>query len=125
MSESTGRVDRVSGITYVHIPARDPVASAAFYRAVFDWEIRGNPQHPSFSDGTGDVIGAWVTDVPVAGDAGIVPYVYVANVDETLEKVTGQGGLIAKAPYPEGDLRVATFRDPAGNVIGVWQFESH
>jgi hypothetical protein len=27
-------------------------------------------------------------------------------------------------PYPEGDLRVATFRDPAGNVIGVWQRRS-
>jgi predicted enzyme related to lactoylglutathione lyase len=23
--------------------------------------------------------------------------------------------------YAEGDLWVATFRDPAGNVIGVWQ----
>jgi len=23
--------------------------------------------------------------------------------------------------YPEGDLRVATFRDPGGNVIGIWQ----
>ena len=24
-------------------------------------------------------------------------------------------------PYPEGDLWVALFRDPGGNVIGVWQ----
>jgi hypothetical protein len=23
--------------------------------------------------------------------------------------------------YAEGDLWVATFRDPAGNVIGIWQ----
>jgi hypothetical protein len=23
--------------------------------------------------------------------------------------------------YAEGDLRVATFRDPAANVIGVWE----
>jgi hypothetical protein len=28
---------------------------------------------------------------------------------------------VATAPYPEGDLRVATFGDPADNVIGVWQ----
>jgi hypothetical protein len=28
------------------------------------------------------------------------------------------------APYPEGDLWVATFRDPAGNVLGVWQTAS-
>jgi predicted enzyme related to lactoylglutathione lyase len=24
-------------------------------------------------------------------------------------------------PYPEGDLWVAVFRDPSGNVLGVWQ----
>ena len=32
-----------------------------------------------------------------------------------------KGGEIVKAPYPEGNLLVATVRDPAGNVIGLWQ----
>jgi uncharacterized protein len=36
-----------------------------------------------------------------------------------LEKVVAQGGEVVTRPYPEGDLRVAMFRDPAGNVIGV------
>jgi predicted enzyme related to lactoylglutathione lyase len=31
------------------------------------------------------------------------------------------GGAPVMAPYPEGDLWVATFRDPAGNIVGVWQ----
>jgi len=31
------------------------------------------------------------------------------------------GGVIVTPLYPEGDLCVATFRDPAGNQIGVWQ----
>jgi hypothetical protein len=30
-------------------------------------------------------------------------------------------GAVVKAPYPEGDLWVATFRGPAGNTVGVWQ----
>ena len=34
---------------------------------------------------------------------------------------TKQGGEIVLPPYQEGDLWVATFRDPAGNLIGVWQ----
>jgi len=25
-------------------------------------------------------------------------------------------------PTPEGDTLLASFRDPAGNLIGVWQF---
>jgi predicted enzyme related to lactoylglutathione lyase len=42
-------------------------------------------------------------------------------VDDTLERVSDLGGALVEPPYAEGDLRVATFRDPAGNVIGVWQ----
>jgi predicted enzyme related to lactoylglutathione lyase len=76
---------------------------------------------PSFEDGTGHVIGHFMADLPVAGEAGILPYVFVERVDKTLEKVVTQGGEVVTPPYAEGDLRVATFRDPAGNVIGVWQ----
>jgi predicted enzyme related to lactoylglutathione lyase len=54
-----------------------------------------------------------------------VPYVFVESVDVTLEKVVANDGEVATPPYREGDLRVATFRDPAGNVIGVWQQGSH
>jgi predicted enzyme related to lactoylglutathione lyase len=36
-------------------------------------------------------------------------------------EVEAQGGEIVKAPYPEGNLWVATFHDPAGNVLGLWQ----
>jgi predicted enzyme related to lactoylglutathione lyase len=67
------------------------------------------------------VIGHFSAEHAVAGGAGIRPYVYVADVEETLGKVAEQGGAVAAAPYPEGDLRVATFRDPAGNVVGIWQ----
>jgi hypothetical protein len=31
------------------------------------------------------------------------------------------GGSSVTPPYPEGNLKVATFRDPAGNVVGIWQ----
>ena len=62
-----------------------------------------------------------MTELPVAGAAGIRPYVYVAEVDATLEDAVASGAEIVDAPYPEGDLRVATFRDPAGNVVGVWE----
>lgn len=123
MATSTveGTVARPSGISYLHIPATDPRRSGAFYHEVFGWELRGDPEHPSFNDGTGHVIGAWVADLPPAGEAGILPYVFVDDVDETLAKVTANGCDIVKPPYPEEQLWVATFRDPAGNVVGVWQ----
>jgi predicted enzyme related to lactoylglutathione lyase len=119
--EDEPRVFRVGGISYLRIPAPDPRGSAAFYQAVFGWNVRGDPDEPSFDDGTGHVIGHFMPELPVAGEAGMRPYVYVERVDETLEKVAAGGGEVVTAPFPEGDLLVATFRDPAGNVVGVWQ----
>jgi len=114
-------VFRVGGVSYLRIPAEDPGRSAAFYEAVFGWSVRADRDEPSFEDGTGHVIGHFVADLPTAGEAGVRPYVYVERVDETLDRVVAHGGEVVTAPYPEGDLWVATFRGPTGNVIGVWQ----
>jgi hypothetical protein len=114
-------VGRVAGISYLHLPARNIAVSAAFYRDAFGWRLSGAPENPSFSDGTGHVIGRWVTDQAVVGDAGQRAYIYVANVDDTLAMVTALGGQVIIPPYPEGTLKVALFADPAGNVLGVWQ----
>jgi predicted enzyme related to lactoylglutathione lyase len=115
------RVFRRGGISYVHIPADDARASAAFYRAVFGWNVRGDPDAPSFDDGTGHVIGSWVTGRPAAHHSGVVLYVYVDVLDDTLARATAQGAGIIKPPYPEGDVSVAVISDPAGNEIGIWQ----
>jgi uncharacterized protein len=114
-------VFRVGGVSYLRIPAPDPSRTAAFYRDVFGWNLRGDPDEPSFDDGTGHVIGHFVRDLAVAGDAGVRPYIFVERVDDTIRKLVAEGGEVVTEPYPEGDLWVATFRDPAGNVLGVWQ----
>ncbi len=114
-------VGRIAGVSYLHIPARDVAASAGFYRDVFGWQLHGPPDRPSFSDGTGHVIGRWVTDQAVVGANGLRAYIYVADVDDTLDAITARDGQIVMPPYPEGTLRVALFADPAGNVLGIWQ----
>jgi uncharacterized protein len=119
--EVESRVFRRAGISYLRIPANDPQQSGDFYESVFGWTVDTNRPEPSFEDGTGHVIGHFMADPAVAGEAGVRPYIYVERVDDTLEKVAAHGGTTVVAPYPEGDLWVATFRDPAGNVLGVWQ----
>lgn len=114
-------VFRVGGVSYLRIPAADPPALAAFYRTVFGWNIRGNPEAPSFDDGSGHVIGHFVRELAPAGADGIRPYIYVANVDETLERAVANGAEVDTERYPEGNLWVAVIRDPGGNVVGVWQ----
>jgi predicted enzyme related to lactoylglutathione lyase len=114
-------IARPAGISYLRIPAADPQRAAAFYQAVFGWKVDSDREDPSFEDGTGHVIGHIHSDMEVSGEAGIRPYVYVESVPGTLERITENGGEVVTPPYPEGDLSVAVFRDPAGNVLGLWQ----
>ena len=110
---------RPGGVSYLRIAAPDVARSAVFYRSVFGWKTQDGADR--FEDATGHVIGHFMTSLPVAGEAGVVPYIYARNIDETLAKVIGAGGEVSVTPYPEGDLWVAMTRDPAGNAIGVWQ----
>jgi uncharacterized protein len=112
-------VFRPGDVSYLRIAAPDPERSAAFYSAVFGWKVR--PGADAFEDATGHVIGHFMQDLPVAGEAGVVPYIYVRDIDGTLAQVPAAGGEVTTGPYPEGDLWVAMTRDPAGNAVGVWQ----
>jgi predicted enzyme related to lactoylglutathione lyase len=119
-------VDKVSvfrpgAVSYLRVPAPDVRRSAAFYRAAFGWKVRDDEKSPGFEDGSGHVIGHLMPDLRVVGEAGVVPYVYVQDIDETLTKVASAGGGVTTDPYPEGNLWVAIIEDPAGNAIGVWQ----
>ena len=119
MAEPT--VFRPGSVSYLRIPAPEPERTAAFYASVFGWAVDTGRANPSFADGSGHVIGHFMPDLPVAGAGGVRPYVYVDDVRGTLDRALANGAELATAPYPEGNLTVATFRDPAGNEIGVWQ----
>ena len=115
-------IARTGGITYMQIPSADAEASADFYERVFGWSIRqrGTP-HVTFADGSGHVIGAFITDREISREPGILPYIYVSKIEDTVAAIKANGGEIVRDIYPEGGLKVATFRDVAGNVMGAWQ----
>ena len=111
-------------LAYIQIPALDVNASAAFYKDIFGWQIRGgSPEHLSFTDATGAIIGAFVTDAMISTEPGVIFYIYVHGLDATLEKMVASGSKVVRQPYLEGNVWVATLIDPAGNVIGIWQFD--
>jgi hypothetical protein len=115
-------IARPGGITYIQLPSSDAEASADFYERVFGWTIRQRgTAHVTFADASGYVIGAFITDRVISREPGILPYIYVNSVAEAVAAITSHGGEIVRDPYDEGGLTVATFRDPAGNVLGVWQ----
>jgi predicted enzyme related to lactoylglutathione lyase len=112
-------------VSYLEIPATDVARSAAFYASVFGWSVRneGDTRRRGFDDATGEIIGAFVAHVPVAPSAGVLPYVYVTDIDAATASIEREGCHLNQEKYAEGDLWVATFRDPAGNAMGIWQFQ--
>jgi predicted enzyme related to lactoylglutathione lyase len=113
---------RHGGLSYLEIPALEARQSAAFYAKVLGWNLREqDTEDPRFTDVTGHLIGRWVTGRLISREPGLLPYIYVDRIDDVIERVPAYGGEVLKAPYPEGNLWVATVRDPAGNVIGLWQ----
>lgn len=123
--ERRGGVDanlaRHGKIAYVQIPAANPQETAEFYADLFGWEVRGRPEQVHFTDGSGDLIGAFVPDRAAREGTGPLLYVYVTDLDAVLERIVDRGGEVIRPVYPDADLRIATFRDPAGNEMGIWE----
>lgn len=109
-------------VCYIEIPATDIQRSADFYSSVFGWSIRRRTDGAiAFDDATGEVSGTWVTGRPSSPEPGLLIYVMVDSVADTLETIVEQGGGIVQpigADAPEVTARVS---DPAGNVIGLYQ----
>jgi predicted enzyme related to lactoylglutathione lyase len=107
----------------LEIPATDPERSAAFYANVLGWQIDRRAEADfRFADAKGLLIGRWVNDRAASDEAGPLPFFYVDRLDAALAAVAKDGGKVVKPAYREGDVLVAWIRDPAGNVIGLWQF---
>jgi uncharacterized protein len=115
---------RTGKLCYLEIPALDVHVSADFYERAFGWTIRHQEtDRPSFDDTTGEVSGAWVRDrsPSSAPGAGILPYIMVADAAEAAEAVLAAGGDIVLPAGAYGTEVLATFHDPAGNLMGIFQ----
>jgi predicted enzyme related to lactoylglutathione lyase len=109
-------------VCYLEIPAEDVRRSADFYAKVFGWNIRQRGDgHTAFDDTTGEVSGAWVPGRKPASEPGLLPYIMVDSVAATLTAVTAHGGEIVHSSRADARDVIATFRDPAGNLIGLYQ----
>jgi uncharacterized protein len=109
-------------ICYVEIPALDVARSAEFYTGVFGWKVRRRGDgSTAFDDATGQVSGAWVLGRPASGSPGLLIYVTVDSVAESIKAVEAHGGTIVQPLGVDAPEITARFRDPAGNVIGLYQ----
>ncbi len=109
-------------ICYLEMPATDVARSSDFYQRVFGWNVRKRGDGATaFDDTTGEVSGAWVLGRPAAAKPGLLFYVMVDSVAAAVEAVVANGGEIVQPVGADAPEITARFRDPAGNVIGLYQ----
>jgi predicted enzyme related to lactoylglutathione lyase len=109
-------------ICYIEIPALDVERSIEFYQAVFGWQVRrrGDGQ-AAFDDGVGQVSGTWVTGRPASSAPGLLIYIMCDSVAATIDAIMAHGGEIVQPIGADAPEITARFRDPAGNVLGLYQ----
>ena len=106
------------------MPASDVATSASFYQQAFGWDIsRRGDGSTSFTDTVGQVSGSFVTGVP-AHEAGIVISIMVADMTASVAAVEAGGGVIVQPVGKDHPEITARFRDPAGNIMGLYQERS-
>lgn len=115
-------------ICYLEIPAPDIAAAGAFFRSVFGWVIK--PSHLSektyweFSTGDGQLTGGFDPSLAI-GSGGVLLYLKVEKIDETLEAIQARGGTIVRNKFDIGGGYgfSALFNDPNGNLLGLFSFQ--
>ena len=113
---------RTGKICYIEIPAKDVRQSAEFYKAAFGWQTRQRGDgSTAFDDTVGEVSGTWVLGRPPVAEPGLMLYIMVASAAKAINAIQSAGGEIVHQVDPRAREVVATFRDPAGNVIGIYQ----
>jgi predicted enzyme related to lactoylglutathione lyase len=109
-------------ICYLEIPAVDVRSSAEFYEKVFGWRIRKRGDGASaFDDTSGQVSGTWRLGRPPATAPGLLIYIMVDSVAAAIDAVVAHGGELVQPIGGDLPEITARFRDPAGNVFGLYQ----
>ena len=109
-------------ICYIELPAGDVDRASEFYRGVFGWNLRKRDDGTvAFDDGVGQVSGSWITTRGPVSDGGPMIYVMVDDIREAMNKIGEAGGTIVTPYDPELREKFAHFRDPEGNVLGIYE----
>ena len=116
------------GWNWFHLFARDPKASAEFYRAIAPYDVNPDSRKDSGTElilSSGGFNRAGISTVPAdeGSKPGWLGVVRVANLDETLAKVPGLGGEVSVAPHDAVlGSRFAIVTDPSGGSVGLVEY---
>ncbi|MEK6884037.1 MAG: VOC family protein [Nanoarchaeota archaeon] len=119
-------------VVHFEIPFEDKEKAMTFYKEVFGWELMDMPEmnyviaHTSETDEfnmlkeAGSINGGMFKRSEQLKNPVIV--INVDNIDESVEKIKGNGGNVLREKVQVGDMGfIAYAKDTEGNVIGIWE----
>lgn len=119
-------------VVHFEIPADDLPRAKKFYNTVFGWNATEMPEMEYVMLRTTESDENGMPKEPGAINGGMmkrqdplrhpVVTIDVESIDDALASVKKNGGQVVREKLAVGDMGfTAYFRDPEGNVIGLWQ----
>ena len=109
-------------VVHFEIMATGDVAKVRkFYADAFGWKINAdNPMNYGMVDNGGHGINGGIGQ-PMAGPSYATFYIHVDDLQKALDRIGSLGGSTVMPPtdIPGGSVKIAMFKDPAGNLIGL------
>ncbi|HEX9697567.1 MAG TPA: VOC family protein [Actinomycetota bacterium] len=110
-------------IQHVELHTTDNAATQSFYEQVFGWTFDHSMGefYLMFQDPSGRVGGGFSKEIPALGT--VVFFVTVDSIEKTLAQAAELGGGVVqdKKLIDANVGSWASFKDPAGNVIGIFE----
>lgn len=108
-------------VVHWELEARDPESMAAFYRAMFNWEIGDGPIM-GIQAGIGGPEPGPGAHIRGSDRSAVVVYVQVRDLHESLDRAEALGGKAAVPPFDvPGGPSLAGIDDPEGNRVMLVQ----
>jgi len=119
-------------VVHFEIPYDDTARAKTFYTTVFGWQLEDVPNMEYVMARTVEVDENHMPKSAGAINGGMAPRtdtlkapvvtVSVASIEDTIEKVTANGGSLVAPKMPVMDMGwTAYVKDSEGNTIGLWQ----
>jgi uncharacterized protein len=101
-------------IDYIELHGGDVAEAKAFYAAAFGWTFTDyGPDYAAFNEGLDGGFGKEAAAAPLV-------VLWADDLDAYQDKVRAAGGEIVDPIFSFPGGRRFHFKDPAGNILGVW-----
>ncbi|MDZ4745204.1 MAG: VOC family protein [bacterium] len=115
----------MSRVVHFEIPSDDPKRLKEFFTNTFGWSFEEYGDENYQFASTGEKSGLGIDGAIMKRNhpqQPVVNTIGVASVDDAVAKIEANGGTVVMPKQQVGDMGyVAYFKDPEGNIHGVWE----